>query len=146
MWRNCRPSIIQNANRYGPAFFCFQLNNRTSNYEGTEFIFSRGTESRNLPNKYPIYQILSTKNSCDIILIKLGFFRLTCSTPCEVEKTLSWVSSRIRLIVWSNPFRVPGPVKIYVFIFLYFISQALETLDRNSERARKTRHVSTWLP
>jgi hypothetical protein len=41
MWRNCRPSIIENADGYGPAFVCFQLNNRTGNYEGTEFIFSR---------------------------------------------------------------------------------------------------------
>lgn len=31
----------------------------------------------------------------------------TCSTPCEELNTLSWLSSKIKLMVWSKPFSVP---------------------------------------
>ena len=31
----------------------------------------------------------------------------TCSTPWLELNTLSWLSSMIRLMVWSNPFRIP---------------------------------------
>lgn len=31
----------------------------------------------------------------------------TCSTPCEELNTRSWLSSKIKLMVWSKPFNVP---------------------------------------
>lgn len=31
----------------------------------------------------------------------------TCSTPCEELNTRSWLSSSIKLMVWSKPFSVP---------------------------------------
>ena len=31
----------------------------------------------------------------------------TCSTPCEELNTHSWLSSSIKLMVWSKPFSVP---------------------------------------
>lgn len=31
----------------------------------------------------------------------------TCSTPCEELNTRSWLSSKIKLMVWSKPFSVP---------------------------------------
>jgi len=43
-------------------------------------------------------------NEC--YFVKL-FLNLTCSTPADDEKTRSWVSSRMMLMVWSKPFNVP---------------------------------------
>lgn len=31
----------------------------------------------------------------------------TCFTPCEELNTRSWLSSKIKLMVWSKPFSVP---------------------------------------
>lgn len=55
------------------------------------------------------YQLVKTRRCHTYTLSPLTMYNpsTTCSTPCEELKTRSWLSSKIKLMVWSKPLRVP---------------------------------------
>lgn len=47
---------------------------------------------------------------------------MTCSTPSELLYTRSWLSSRIRLMVWSKPFSWPWKTALlWIYLSFYYL-------------------------
>lgn len=92
---------------FGLSSFCTDL--QTSNYTRN---LQCATEFRGSARMFPKSSAESVSSSISPMTATLSPLTMynpntTCSTPCEELNTRSWLSSKIKLMVWSKPFSVP---------------------------------------